>query len=577
MPSLERRDLLTGAGALVAARRLGVRLTVNAAPAAAGAPFLWGVASFDPAARSVLIWTRVAVPADGGPVRLRWVVAADEALSGEVASGGIEVSSDNDHCAVVDATGLEPGRTWWYAFTTDEGDRSPVGRTRTLSEGAADRLRLGVVSCSRYATAGFAAYRALADREVDAVVHLGDYIYEDGATGARAHEPAARLVTLDDYRARYAQHRTDPDLQMLHARHPMIAVWDDHEVAGNAWRDGATGHDTTVDGPWLDRLLAAGRAHEEWLPGRTRWGDTDGRLQAWRSLSFGALAELVVLDTRTWGRDEQPRTAPDVGGPPAGGAPGSSRSMLGEDQLAFVRRRLQPSDPSTRRPWVLLANQVMFHPLEVPVPFESLTAAIEDAGFLVVDGHGLNPDQWDGYPQAREELAAAMGGDGGVVVLTGDVHSSWAWEGPANDGGRPAMVELVTPSISSTSLADRLPLPAPSVEAALQGLSDDLSHVELSSHGYLVVDLDADRVQAEWWYVVPDVAGSQRFGAGRSAPREVPMHLTEVDQPLRDPVPTTGTTIVPTTARAAPSSANHEDSGVPLVLGAGAAAVTAAA
>ena len=539
MTTLARRDVLKGAGALMAATGFRVEFPAAGSSEAGGVSFPWGVASFDPTNDAVLIWTRVEPPPDGGPVRLRWVVARDAGLAEEVASGPVDVSGDSDHCAVVDATGLEPGRTWWYAFMSDGGDRSPVGRTRTMPEGVVERLRLGVVSCSRYATAGFAAYRALADREIDVVVHLGDYIYEDGSAGTRAHEPAERLVTLAHYRARYAQHRTDPDLRALHARHPMIAVWDDHEVAGNAWRDGATGHDATVDGPWLDRLLAAGRAHEEWLPGRTRRGESDGRLQAWRSLPLGGLAELVVLDTRTWGRDEQPRSPSEVGGPPPGGPSGSSRSMLGDDQLAFARQRLQRSDPSIRPPWVLLANQVMFHPLQVPVPLDSLARAVQDAGFLVVDGRGVNPDQWDGYPEAREALSMAMGGQGGVVVLTGDVHSSWAWEGPANDGGEPTMVELVTPSISSASFADGLPLLVSTAEAVLQGVGRELSYVELSSHGYLVVDLDADRVHAEWWYVDPDVPGSQRFGAGRAAPRGVPMRLSEVDQPLPDPVSTT--------------------------------------
>ena len=575
MPPIGRRDLLKGTGALVAARRAGVP-----APAARAQdpPFPWGVASFDPTPDGVLLWTRVVPDPGGRPVRLRWVLAADEGLADEVATGTVDVDGATDHCAVVEVTGLPPHGIWWYAFTTDGGARSPVGRTRTMPADVVDRLRLAVVSCSRFASGGFAAYRALSEREVDLVVHVGDYIYEDGGAGERAHEPPTRLRSVDQYRARYAQHRLDPDLQALHQRHPMAAVWDDHEVAGNAWRDGAADHDPAVDGPWLDRLLAAAQAHEEWLPGRTRRSPADGRLQAWRSLSLGGLAELVVLDTRTWARDRQPTTAAEVGGPPAGGAPGSARTLLGEDQAAFVRARLRPEDPSTRSPWLLLANQVMFHPLAVPVPLDALAGAVEDAGFVVVDGDALNPDQWDGYPQAREELSVAIGGQGGVVVLTGDVHSSWAWEGPANDGGRPAMVELVTPSVSAESLGDRLPLPAGTVEAALSGLSEDLSYVELTSHGYLVVDLDPERVQAEWWYVDPDAPGSQRFGAARVAPRAVPMHLTEVAEPRPDPVATTTTTTTTSsTTTRVPSRSPADDDGPPIgAVAAGVAAVVAA-
>lgn len=571
MPTLDRRSFLAGAGALVAAPGAARRpLAPRQDPA--GAPFEWGVGSFDPTDSAVLLWTRVTPgPASVG---MRWEVARDPELADVVASGRVSVGAATDHGAVVDATGLAAGSTWWYAFTTDDGARSPVGRTRTLpASAAANPIRLGVVSCSRFASGGFAAYRALAEREVDLVVHLGDYIYEDGQSGVRPHVPAARLRTLEQYRARYAQHRTDPDLQALHARHPMVAVWDDHEIAGNAWRDGAADHDPATDGPWLDRLLAAGQAHEEWVPGRTARHPDDGRLKAWRALPLGDLAELVVLDTRAWGRDLQPQTADEVGGPAPGAPAGSTRTILGADQAAFVTERLGRAD---RPPWVVLANQVMFHPLEVPLPAPSLAGAAEAAGFVVRDGRALNPDQWDGYPQAREELSVAMGRQGGVVVVTGDVHSSWAWEGPANDGGQPAMVELVTPSVSAEALATRLPLPAAAVEAVLLGTDPDLAHVELSSHGYLLVDLDAERVQAEWWYVDPADVATHHLGAARRAPITVPMHLADVDDALPDPVPPTAPAPTTTTTPAEPSPAGGGTPLVPLGVGVAAAALGAA-
>lgn len=568
MSGIDRRQFLAGvgaAGALPATRRYPL------ARAAPQSTFGWGVASFDPTDEAVLLWTRLAPEA--GTARLGWVVARDPDLTDIVSSGRVQVSAASDHCAVVEATGLSPGGTWWYAFFTDDDVRSPVGRTRTMPRETVDRLRLGVVSCARFASGGFAAYRALAEREVDLVVHLGDYIYDDGRGGVRPHAPAERLRTLDQYRARYAQHRADPDLQALHARHPVVAVWDDHEIAANAWRDGAADHDPAADGPWLDRLLAAAQAHEEWLPGRTSRSAADGRLRAWRSLSLGGLAELVVLDTRSWARDRQPATAAEVGGPAPGGRPGSARTMLGDDQAAFVAERLQrPDHPAERPPWTVLANQVMFNPLRVPVPAESLIDQAEAAGLLVVDGEAINPDQWDGYPQARDELSVAMGGQGGVVMLTGDVHSSWAWEGPANDGGQPVMVELVAPSVSSEPFAQRLPVPAGVVEAGLLGVNDDLAYVELSSHGYLLVDLDPSRVQAEWWYVDPADPATQRFGAARQAPITVPMHLTAVTEPTRDPVTTTTTTTASPTR-----SGPDDDAGLPLTaIGTGATVAAAA-
>jgi len=383
-----RRRVLQAGGALVA-----TAVTASARPSTAQEgtnPFPWGVASFDPTADAVLIWTRVD-PALGDPVPLTWAVAADEALTDIIATGIVHAGRLTGHCVTVDATGLPPATTWWYRFSAPDGTASAVGRTRTVPTEAVERLRLGVASCSRYASGGFAAYRALAAHEVDLVVHVGDYIYEDGRGGARAHEPSTALVTVDQYRTRYAQHRLDPDLQALHARHPVVAVWDDHEVAGNAWREGAAEHDPEVHGPWIERLRAAGQAHEEWLPGRTGRSEADGRLRAWRSLPLGGLAELVVLDTRTWGRDAQPTNPEDL----ADETPDAHRSMLGEDQMAFVASRL---DPAQRPPWVVLANQVMFHPMAVPVPMPSLADDARDAGFLVDGDRAVNPDQWTATP-----------------------------------------------------------------------------------------------------------------------------------------------------------------------------------
>jgi len=530
-------------------------------------PFGWGVASFDPATSSVLLWTR-ARPADGADAALRWRVFADEGLADPVADGTATATAHDDHCVTVEAAGLPAGRTWWYRFELADGSaQSPVGRTRTLPEGPVERLRVAAVSCSRFAAGGFAVYRALADREVDLVLHLGDYVYEDGGSGVRAHDPPEELRTLDHYRRRYAQHRADPGLQALHARHPMVAVWDDHELAGNAWRDGAAAHDDAVDGPWADRRRAATRAHGEWVPGRTRIG-TDDRLEAWRALEVGDLAEVLVLDTRSW-RDRPAAT-------PAELADGEPRTLLGPAQAAWLDERLRRAD---RPPWVLVANQVMFHPLRVPIPSQELAAQVEANGFLVVDGQALNPDQWDGYSASRDAVAAAMGDQGGVAVLTGDVHSSWAWEGPAADGdGRPSMVELVTPSVTSTSLGDRLPVSPALLEAALGAVDPDLAFVELTRHGYLVADLGPDELRAEWWFVDPSDPASQVFGAGRVTPR-APMGLRAVDQPLPDPVPTTTTTTSTTTAPAAPTGVSRDrgDDGLPLPALGGAAVLAAAA
>jgi phosphodiesterase/alkaline phosphatase D-like protein len=565
VPEVDRRRFLAGIGAAAGAGALRT-LGVPARAAAADAPFAWGVASFDPTASSVLLWTRVEPPAGAAAVELRWTLASDAALTSVVASGRADAEAAHDHTVRVAVDDLPPGRTWWYAFETTGGDRSTVGRTRTLDP-ASTRTRVAVVSCSRFASGGFAGYRAVAARDVDVVLHVGDYVYEDGQGGVRPHVPARRCTTLADYRARYAQHRADPDLQALHASHPVVAVWDDHEVAGNAWRDGAASHDDARDGPWAARLAAASQAYAEWVPGRTKVG-TDGRLQTWRAQALSDRVELVVLDTRHWGRDRQPATAAELADA------SSPRQLLGRDQEAFVSSRLTGRE---RRPWVLLANQVMLHPLRIPVPTSSLAAAAQRGGFLVSGGRALNPDQWDGYPWARERLVRAVGTDGGVVALTGDVHSSWAWEGPARNGAdEPTMVELVTPSLTSESFAKRIPAPSSMIELGLVASEPDLSHVEVSSHGYLLLDLTEDRLQAEWWYVDPADPSTQRFDAGRAAPRTPPMLLTEASEPTADRDPD-GSGPRATAGASTGGSSSGDDDGVSLPLvGAGALAAAAA-
>ena len=236
--------------------------------------FRHGVASGDPLTDRVILWTRVtpsSVRSTDSPVDVRWQVASDEGLKNIVVRGTAQASLDRDFTVKVDAGNLKPGATYYYAFDTG-GEQSPVGRTRTLPDRGTQRLRLGQVSCSNYPTGYFNVYRRLAHRpDLDAVVHLGDYIYEFGSgryndpSIDRTVQPANELVTLQDYRNRYAFYRTDADLQEVHRQHPFIVVWDDHEMANDAWSGGAGNH-AANQGDWKVRQRAAYRAYQEWLP-----------------------------------------------------------------------------------------------------------------------------------------------------------------------------------------------------------------------------------------------------------------------------------------------------------------------
>jgi len=503
------------------------------------AVFRWGVASFEPRADSVLLWTRLPPHL----TEVRWELAADPELHEVVASGHGRTGADRDHTVSIDVTGLTPATTYWYRFLVDGPvASSPVGRTRTLPAAPTGRLRMGYVCCSRYSVAPLGVYRALAAREVDLVVHLGDYIYEDDdKRGPRRHRPPRPAVSLGDYRERLAQMREDPDCQALHLRHPMTAIWDDHDFADNAWRHGAKHHDEAEDGPWAARVAAAARARQEWLPARL--ADPDRPTHAWRSVEVGDLAELVLLDTRIEGRDRQPG---DDGSLPRDDP---RRSLLGDDQRAWLQERLA----DVTRPWVIVHSGVVVSELSLGLPPVPGIGSLLPNGYAVVDGRVLHDDQWDGYPAERDRVARSIrdrGSAGGAtLVVSGDIHSSWAFEGPTDpdvdgDDPPPVALEVVVPATTSVPMARTHP---PGLWRVVDRSARRLPHVrwaELTERGYAIVDLTAERAVAEWWFVDAfggDPAGTAVAGAAFSTerlarpPRWIPSSTTP--DPVRPGLP----------------------------------------
>lgn len=505
--------------------------------------FTHAVASFDPTTGGALLWTRVV-----GASRLRWWVSADPSGSAVLTEGEVDVAADDDGCVTVDAVGLEPATTYHYGFEVIDpptGEVSPVGRTRTLPDGPTEEVRLGVVCCADVTNGWFTVYRAVATHEVDLVVHLGDYIYEtEGKGHLRSNQPDRTVVSLDDYRTRFAHTRADPDLLALHLRHPVVFVWDDHDVADNAWRHGAKEHDPGAHGPWEDRLAAAARARQEWLPARLR--DPGDRLAMWRSLPLGALAELVVLDTRIPGRDRQ---AGDEG---AKTLDDPDRHLLDPAQRRWAHERI--ADAS--RPWCLVATAVTMSPMWFPIGPQALrgTDRAMPSGYAVVDGHAVCTDEWDGYPAERTALAEVMARrGGGSVVLSGDVHSSWAFEAPCDPAGRAVAVEFVCPSVTSTPMARHLPGGA---SEALEAEGGRLAHrrwSELSSWGWLRLTVRADVVQADWFGVDPDRPKALLAPlASWLAQPGLPARLVEADAPLQPLSPRPGLPLGTLPARPVP-------------------------
>ncbi|MEV0683300.1 alkaline phosphatase D family protein [Nocardia sp. NPDC050378] len=537
-----RRTLFKGSTAAAAAVLIG-----SARAHATGAVFRHGVASGDPLPDAVILWTRVSVDDDATPgsglgdaTSVRWEIATDETFTQVAASGTVTATADTDHTVKIDAKGLSAGTGYCYRFHA-LGQTSPIGRTSTApaADSSVDRLRLGLVSCSNWEAGWFGAYRHLAARgDLDAIVHLGDYIYEYGrgeyvgrAGAVRAHDPAHEIVTLADYRIRHGQYKTDPDLMALHAVLPFICTWDDHESADNSWREGSENHDPATQGDWAARRAASAKAYLEWMPVRaTR---TDGAVQIYRRLRFGTLAELSMLDLRSY-RDEE-------AGPVAGWrhADDPARTITGRAQMDWLTAGLVSSPTQ----WKLVGNSVMIAPVVFPPLEPATTEAITAALGIPQGGITVNGDQWDGYTADRRTLFETIASDqvGDVVFLTGDIHTSWAADLPLNaanyPGGPTVGAEFVIPSVTSASVTDMTKTPprttSIAAEEAIKAANHHLRYVELDSHGFGVLDVTPEATQMDWFYAfdVTDPATGIRHGTsfavrsgGRLEPRTTPVH-----------------------------------------------------
>jgi alkaline phosphatase D len=525
--SIDRRSLLglIGAGSIASP---ALAAPVQGRPVA----FLHGVASGDPDAHSAVFWTRVTPStSDSGDIEVVFQVASDADFAHIVrTSSGLRARAARDFTVKhdLDGQGLEPGTEYFYRFVAGEVV-SPTGRVRTLPVGATPDVVLGVVSCQLYPGGLFNAYDALAkEPRLDAVVHLGDYIYEYGAapddygltTGAalrRIPQPPHEIVTLDDYRLRHAQYKSDPDLQAAHARAAFICVWDDHEVANDAWSAGAENHTDATEGDYSARKAAALRAYFEWMPIREPRAPLAPE-HINRSFDFGDLATLAMVETRLTARNRQLDYATDM--PVVDGAPdlaafnaklnAPDRDLLGDAQRDWIRQTLQASREAGR-PWQVLGNQVVMARVMGPdvtkiasqaqidgmiggLPAE-VQAGLRQMIQLYKLGVPFGLDSWDGYPAGRERLYAAFA-EAGVqpIVLAGDSHAYWVNDLKDASGVRRA-VEFGASAITSPSPGDAVaPLP---LGALLSGANDEVVFCDQTAKGYILLTLTPERAEAK--------------------------------------------------------------------------------
>ncbi len=493
------------------------------APAGANGAFRHGVASGDPTTTGVVIWTRI-TPEKPGPVAVGWGVARDSGFKDVVKRGTVNTAAGRDYTVKVDVTGLEPGQLYYYWFTVGRA-ASPGGATRTLpATGKAD-YRMAVVSCSNWPFGFFNAYREIAKRgargEVDAVIHLGDYIYEYGTNGyggaigkelGRNHVPEKECVSLDDYRARYGQYRSDPDLQAAHAIAPWFCTWDDHESANNSYRTGAENHQPETEGDWTARKAAAVQAYLEWMPVRDPVAGR-AREAIWRKFDIGELATLFLLESRLVGRGEdltfdEMFMAPDAERPAIADKLKAKindpeRTMLGFEQEAWLAEELKASTASGRK-WQVLGNQVTMAHVKMPdlqrhLPpekYEKVSQGSKRFWATARYGFEWNLDSWCGFPQARERLyAAAKDAKARLITLAGDTHTAWANELHDNKGQKRG-VEFGCTSVTSPGAGDSMPFEE--LNWMMPEANDEVLYYNAFSKGFTLLTLKADQVEAEF-------------------------------------------------------------------------------
>jgi alkaline phosphatase D len=509
MPQVDRRGLM----------KLGaLGLTGLATPALGQARgFTHNVASGEPGPTQMLLWTRYV---GSGDARLGWEVAEDQTFRTTVASGEVLASPERDWCAKALATGLAPGRWYYYRFVAPSGEVSAIGRTRTLPVGKVASFKLAVFSCSNFGFGWFNAYAHAAEAgNFDLAVHLGDYYYEykrgEYPSSRQAHPdrpmPLDEATTLAGYRERMAIYRADPDLQRLHQCVPMVLMWDDHEVANDTWKDGAENHDAS-EGDWQVRRAASERAWREWLPVSDEY---------WAAYEIGDLATLFRLESRHVARDRafdivamlRDAAPADIPGILAQFRAGAwrdpARHLLGAEQEAWLAAALKTSKRAGKR-WQVLAQQVVMGELALPgiaaatLPVAANVGTKTTVGALDAAaraGLPFNMDAWDGYPAARTRLyRSALDAQAEMLVLSGDSHNAWAFD-HALDGQRIG-AEFGVHAVTSPGAEGYLPwVTADRLAPALIERNPSLKWCDTAQRGYLALELTRQAATGEWRFM----------------------------------------------------------------------------
>ena len=437
------------------------------------APFYHGVASGDPLQDRVIIWTKV-TPEYHQAVNVIWKMSDKSDMSNTLFDGQELTDSLSYYTVKVDVIGLDPGKTYYYQFEA-LGKKSLIGTTKTLPVSSVDEVSIGVVSCSNYEWGYFNAYEQLAKKDVDVVIHLGDYIYEYQTGGygdttiGRIVDPTHEIITLEDYRLRYSQYRLDKDLQAVHSSHPFICIWDDHEVSNNSYTLGAENHQDN-EGDYMERKEIAKKVYYEWIPIRENEAH-----KHYRSFNFGNLTKLIMLDERLEGRTKPADNYESIS---------DDQKMLGLEQMVWLENELKTKDQI----WKIIGNQVIFADLDVSAVYPKSK---------------VNLDAWDGYPSEKKELITYLTGNkiGNTIFVTGDTHCSWAFD-VKNSNGENVALEFGTPGVTSANYDEYTSVDTVMyTEQIFMKTNQHLKYVDLRNHGYAILTLMPDGGNVKWYYI----------------------------------------------------------------------------
>ncbi|MBT8142783.1 MAG: alkaline phosphatase D family protein, partial [Gammaproteobacteria bacterium] len=491
------------------------------------ASFTHGVASGDPLADRLILWTRALPEYQAAAVVTLQVSQDPDFTRNVIEKGQLECKPESDYTLKVDLGGLDPDTVYYYRFLSKNAV-TRVGKARTLPVGEKQKVKLLAASCSFYSAGYFHVYAEMAKHtDAHAVLHLGDYIYEYGPgvyadknakSMNRVMQPAHELITLADYRQRYAQTRSDTDLQALHASLAMIAVWDDHEVTNDTWSDGAENH-SDDEGDFSQRRLAALQAYSEWMPIRPAVHNDISSIQ--RRFQFGDLLNLSMLDTRLEAREQQldyaqftdPQTKVFDAKSFNQALHKPERTLLGQKQ--FVNTVSSFNNATT---WQVLGQQILMGEMLLPAPVAGQLISLEEyqaiehkasenpqqlseteKTILAQAPIPYNLDAWDGYPQERQRLLkAAQKAKANLVVLAGDTHNAWCNELQIDQ--RTVGIEFATPSVTSPGLEEYVAA-TPADEARIVKAIPGLSYSNMTDRGYLAVSFTHEQVTADWNYV----------------------------------------------------------------------------